>query len=69
MNLKVRFKNAPFVIAFIGAIVGFVYQILGMFGVVAPISQDQVIQIFGLIVNILVGLGVLVNPTTKGISD
>ena len=69
MNLKVRFKNAPFVIAFIGAIVGFVYQILGMFGVVAPISQDQVTQIFGLIVNILVGLGVLVNPTTKGISD
>ena len=69
MNFLVRFKNPAFVIPFIGAIVAFIYQMLGMFGVVPPIAETEVMQIVGLLVNLLVGLGVLIDPTTKGIGD
>ena len=69
MNFLVRFKNPAFVIPFIGTVVAFIYQIMGMFGVVPPIAEDQIMQFTGVLVNILVGLGVLVDPTTKGVGD
>ena len=69
MNLKVRFKNPAFVITFATAIIAFIYQILGIVGVVPLVSQDQVVQLVTLAVNILVALGILVDPTTKGIAD
>lgn len=69
MNLKQRLKNETFVAAMLAAIVTFVYQVLGVIGVVAPISQDEVMQVIGIILNLLVGLGVFVDPTTRGITD
>ena len=69
INWKIRFKNAPWIIGFVGAIVAFIYQMLGMFEIVPAISQDEVIQIVGLVVNLLIALGVLVDPTTKGVTD
>lgn len=69
MNWKLRLKNKATLIALIGTVVTFVYQILGIFNVVPPVSQDQIIQIVGLALNILVGLGVIVDPTTKGVGD
>jgi phi LC3 family holin len=69
MNIKARLRNKTFIAAIISAVIACVYQILGVCGVVAPISQDGVIQAVGIILNILVGIGVLVDPTTKGISD
>jgi len=69
INWKLRFKNKATLLAIILAAIAFVYQILGIFGVTAPISQDQAIQISGLIINVLVGLGIVVDPTTAGTSD
>lgn len=69
INWKVRFKNKIWVVGFLGTIVAFIYQILGMFDVVPSISKEQIIQLFGIIVNILVGFGVLIDPTTRGMSD
>ena len=69
MNLKIRFKNYSFIVTFTVAIVAFVYQMLGLFGIVAPISQEIVIQVVGIVTNLLLGLGVLIDPTTKGIGD
>ena len=69
MNLKVRFRNPAFVIPFLGAIVAFIYQMCGMFGVVPPIAQDEAMQFVGLLVNLLVGLGIFIDPTTKGVGD
>jgi phi LC3 family holin len=69
MNWILRFKNKATLTTFVLAIVAFVYQIAGIFGFVPPVSQDSVIQIVGLIINLLVGLGVVVDPTTKGIKD
>lgn len=69
MNWKLRFKNRTTLIAIIAAAVAFVYQILGILHIVPPITEEQVMQILGIIINILVGLGILVDPTTAGIGD
>lgn len=69
INWRVRFKNKAFLVGFFGVVLGFVYQMLGLFDVVASVSQEQVIQILGIVINLLVGLGVVVDPTTKGVND
>lgn len=69
MNIKLRFQNKATLAALIAAAVAFAYQILGILGVAAPVSQDNVIQIVGVFLNLLVALGVLVDPTTQGVSD
>lgn len=69
INFKVRMKNKTFVITMLTTVIAFIYQILAMFEIVAPISKEQVTQVIMLLVNILVGLGILVDPTTKGVSD
>ena len=69
LNWKVRFKNKVWLMSFIGAIITFVYQLLAMFNVVPKISEDTVVQLVGLILNVLVGIGVIQDPTTAGIGD
>lgn len=69
MNWKDRFKNKTFLVSFTGIIISFIYQMLGVLGVVPSISQDQVVQLVGLIINILAGFGIVIDPTTPGITD
>ena len=69
IDIKTRLKNKTFLLGFTGSIVTFVYQMLGMFDVVPTISQDQIINLTSIVINILVGLAVVVDPTTEGISD
>lgn len=69
INWKIRFKNKTWLTTFFATLVTFVYQVLSMFEVVSPISQDTIIQLIGLILNVLVGLGVILDPTTKGLFD
>lgn len=66
INWRVRFKNKTFVITFVTALIAFLYQLLGIFEVVPPVTQDNVMQLVMLIINILTGLGILVDPTTSG---
>ena len=69
INIKERLKNKVFLLAAIALIISFVYQLLGMFGVVPPITENEVLEIVNMAVNILAFFGVLVDPTTKGMSD
>ena len=69
INAKVRFQNKQFVVTFAVAVIAFIYQMLGMFGVVPAVSQDALIQMVALVANILMGLGILVDPTTRGFAD
>ena len=69
INWKVRIKNKTWLLAFLGAILTFAYQILGMLGIVSPLSEDMAAQILGVIVNLFVALGSVQDPTTEGISD
>lgn len=69
INWKLRLQNKATLAALIATIIAFVYQVLGIFGVVPAISQDMVITGAGIVLNLLVALGVLVDPTTAGIKD
>lgn len=69
MNLKVRFKNPVFWLTMIPALATFVYTMFGLFGVVPSISEDTLINALTAIITALTTLGVLTDPTTKGVSD
>ena len=69
LNLKIRLKNKTFIVTMMTTIIAFVYQMLAQFEIVPKVTQDQTIQVLMLIVNILAGLGILVDPTTDGVKD
>ena len=69
INWKVRLQNKTWLLAMLAAIVAFVYQVLALCNVVPAVSQDQVTQLVGLVINILVALGIVVDPTTTGVTD
>ena len=68
-NWKARFKNKAFLITFSALLVGFVYQILGLFGIVPSISEASIVNVITIIINVLGMLGVVVDPTTPGAKD
>lgn len=69
INLKARLKNRMFVLSASALIVSFVYQMLSAFDIVPKITENEVTGLVTLAVNILAFFGVLVDPTTEGISD
>jgi len=69
INWKLRLKNKTTLTAIVLACIAFVYQILGIIGVVPGISEAAAVEVAGMVINILVLLGIIVDPTTKGISD
>lgn len=69
INWKVRLRNPLFWLTVLPALSGFIYTILGCFQIVPPLSEDLLTQILSAVVTGLTSLGVLVDPTTKGISD
>jgi phi LC3 family holin len=69
INWKVRFKNKVWLAAFITFLVSTVYQFLAMFEIAPAITQDAVMQIVAAVLQLLSLLGVVVDPTTKGLGD
>lgn len=69
INWKARFKNKAFLITFVTLIVAFVYQMLGLFRIVPPVSEDALTNIIMIVINFMANLGVIVDPTTSGVSD
>lgn len=69
INWKVRLKQPTFWIATIPVVISFVYAILALLGVVPSITEEIVQNAFIAIVAVLAQLGIVVDPTTKGLSD
>lgn len=69
INWKLRLQNKTTLTTLILAIIAFVYQILGIFGIVPGIDQNTMVNTYGLIINLLVAVGIVVDPTTAGMSD
>lgn len=69
INWKVRFQNKVTLTAIVMAVVALVYQVLGVAGVVPAVAENTIIEIAAMIINILVLLGIVVDPTTKGAGD
>ena len=69
INWKLRFQNKTTLTAIILAVVALVYQVLGLCGVVPKISQDELTTVIGMVINLMCLLGIVVDPTTDGVSD
>ena len=69
INWRVRFKNKVWLTSFTALIIGFVYQVLGLIGVVPVIAEDKVTELVTMIITVLAALGIVVDPTTDGMCD
>ena len=69
INWKVRFKHAPFLTALFSLALILAQQIASMFGQDITIYNEQFTDLFNTVLAILVLLGVVVDPTTKGTTD
>ncbi|MGN1195249.1 MAG: phage holin [Acutalibacteraceae bacterium] len=69
INWKVRLKNPVFWLTVIPAIIALVYTVLGLFGVVPTVSEKTTVNAVTAIISALTTVGVLIDPTTKGICD
>lgn len=69
INWKLRGQNKTTLMSIAAVIVAFVYQLLGMFGVVPKISENDIVNLIGMFLNVLAAIGVITDPTTKGLND
>lgn len=69
INWKVRLKNPVFWLTAIPATAAVIYTLLGLLGVMPKISESEAVNVLSLVVSLLTDVGVLVDPTTKGVSD
>ena len=69
INWKVRFQNKVTLTAIVMAVIALVYQGLAVGGVVPAVAENTIVEIAGMVINLLVLLGVVVDPTTAGAGD
>ena len=69
INWKVRFQNKIWLTSFFSLIVGFVFNVLKCFDIVPNFTQNAVMEIIGQFLTFLGLFGVVVDPTTAGMSD
>ena len=69
INWKVRFQNKAFLTGLISLVVIFIYDLLQLLEIVPVVTQSAVMQVAEGILTILGMVGVVVDPTTAGLSD
>lgn len=69
INWKVRLKNPTFWITVIPAVISAVYGVLAVIGVIPKVEEGTLISAFMAIVGVLSAIGIINDPTTKGIED
>ena len=69
INWKVRIQNKTTLTAIIMVTIALIYQICGLLGIVPPIAESDLVTTAGMIINLLVLLGIVTDPTTAGIKD
>lgn len=69
INWKVRFKNKTWLLSFIALVLTFAYNVLNMFDIVPMVTQQEIMDAVTAILTILAAVGVIIDPTTEGISD
>ena len=69
INWKIRLKSGPFWAGLVSLALTLVYTLLNMAGVVPQFEQKQIMDIAVMLLQILAFVGVVSDPTTKGIGD
>lgn len=69
INWKVRLQHKQFWVSLIALLIVLANQIAGIFHVDITIYNDQVTAITETVFSILALLGIIIDPTTSGVSD
>ncbi|WP_461241655.1 phage holin [Staphylococcus aureus] len=69
INWKLRFKNKAVLTGLVGALLLFIKQVTDLFGLDLSTQLNQASAIIGAILTLLTGIGVITDPTSKGVSD
>ena len=71
INWKVRFSNKQFWISFIPAVLLLIQVVAAVFGYTLDLGDlgNKLIAVINALFAVLVLLGVVTDPTTKGVSD
>lgn len=69
VNWKVRFKNKVWLSAFFSAVIVILYTFLDLIGIVPDISEYSLTRIVEAVLLVMSLTGVIVDPTTAGLSD
>ena len=69
INWKLRFQNKAVLTGLVSAVLVFIKQVTELFGLDLSLQLEQVGNIIGSVLIILTGLGIVTDPTTKGIND
>ncbi|MEW7686347.1 phage holin [Staphylococcus aureus] len=68
INWKLRFKNKAVLTGLVGALLLFIKQVTDLFGLDLSTQLKQASAIIGAILTLLTGIGVITDPTSKGVS-
>lgn len=69
INWGNRFKNKTVLLSLVAAVALFANQITQAFGLDYSAQVEQAVNVAGSIITLLVGLGIVVDPNTKGVAD
>ena len=69
LNIKLRLKNKATLVGLVSILALLGNQVAGLFGVDYSAQIEQLVTISGTVLTLLAGLGVIVDGTTKGVSD
>ena len=69
INWKVRLQSGAFWIGVTGLVLTLLYYIFDLVGFIPAYSQEQIVNVIMMVVQILSFIGIETDPTTKGIKD
>lgn len=69
INWKVRLQSGPFWMGVASAVIMAVFYILDLCGVAPEITGSQIVDAVRLILTIPAAIGIITDPTTKGVQD
>ena len=69
INWKVRLRNKTWLMSVIALVITFAYDLLAMLEIVPAVTEDWLMSIVQTVLTLLTALGVVIDPTTQGMSD
>ena len=69
INIEARLKNKVFLISMSVLLISIIYKVLSLFGIAPSVDEHAILEVVSMVVDFLALLGVVVDPTTKGIND
>ena len=69
INIQARLKNKVFLISMSVLLISIIYKVLSLFGIAPSVDEHAILEVVSMVIDFLALLGVVVDPTTKGIND